>query len=370
MAPRLPALLPRAARVPLLALVVPLVACNQDISLSESAKCDGKLQGREGDVVDAPFDKDGDGYMDGSNADCAEAYAGEALDCDDNDPDVNPGAEELPCDGIDQDCDAETVDDPDQDGDGWGACEDCDDTLATVYPTATEVQCDGLDNDCNPATADDHDGDGDGWSSCEDCDDDDPAVSPSGYEIACNGVDDDCDATTPDSEDLDGDGWSSCEDCDDEELTTYPDAEEICDDEVDNDCDEEVDEECTVDFSGDWVLDDSVEIICGYFYGLYMVEFDFNVLEISDYNPVINVDAVPGGSTQPGTMSGEMADEGDGTVSFEVENVLKGGCQEVYSITGTFSDADTLTGSFTANYIGSQCLDCSKTTVLFSATRN
>ena len=347
-----------------------VLACNQDISLSESARCDGRLQSQEGDTVDGPFDKDGDGYVDGNNEDCVEAYGAGALDCDDNNPDIHPNAAEIPCDGVDQDCDPETVDDPDQDGDGWGACQDCDDTLPTVYPTATEIQCDGLDNDCNEATRDDFDGDGDGWTSCEDCDDDNASVSPSAYEIPCNDRDDDCDSSTPDSEDLDGDGWSSCEDCDDAEQTTHPEADEICDDAVDNDCDEEIDEECSVDYSGDWVLDDTIEIVCGEFFGFYMVEFDFNVLEISDYNPVVNVEAVPGGATQPGTMTGGLNDEGDGTFSMEVENVLKGSCNEIYGITGTFVDADTLTGSFTAKFTGSQCLDCANTTVLFTAERN
>lgn len=348
---------------------VVLFSCKQDINITQSAQCDGDLQSQEGDVVDAPFDKDGDGYFDGNNPDCVATYI-DNLDCDDADPSIHPNAEEIPCDDIDQDCDPETTDAPDLDGDGWDACDDCDDTLSTVYPTAPEIECDGIDNDCNEATPDSQDADGDAWSSCDDCDDSDPAISPSANEIACNDVDDDCDASTPDSVDEDEDSYSDCEDCDDDEATTYPDAEEICDDEIDNDCDDEIDEECTADYSGDWVLDDTISIRCGEFWGLYMVEFSFNVLEISDYNPSIQIEPSPGGATQPGTLIGDMTEESDGTMSVDTENALVGGCTEVYGIEGSFSDTETMVGTFSATYVGSQCLDCASTSTLFTATRN
>jgi hypothetical protein len=78
-------------------------------------------------------------------------------DCDDDDPTVFPGADD-PCDdGIDQDCDG--IDpscdcaEPDADGDGFDRIEclgsDCDDTDPTVYPGAMEILCDGIDQDCD-----------------------------------------------------------------------------------------------------------------------------------------------------------------------------------------------------------------------------
>ena len=56
------------------------------------------------------MDSDGDGY--GDPADAACDWAG--LDCDDSDPDINPGADESCSDGLDNDCDG-AVDDEDSD---------------------------------------------------------------------------------------------------------------------------------------------------------------------------------------------------------------------------------------------------------------
>ena len=113
-----------------------------------------------GDTGDGP-DNDGDGY-------------GTLSDCDDDDPAIHPGADEV-CDGINNDCDA-AIDEPDAldavpwyrdaDLDGYGdpevstlACErppgfladgsDCDDTADTAHPGAEEICNDGADNDCD-----------------------------------------------------------------------------------------------------------------------------------------------------------------------------------------------------------------------------
>ncbi len=188
--------------------------------------CDGDLDMDDEGCIPCT-DGDGDGYGDPASENCT--YAG--LDCDDADPDVNPGVVEGPggdplcADALDNDCDGDTdLDDADcrtcadGDGDGYGdpgsvSCDnpegDCDDGDANVNPAAEETCNGGIDDDCD-GTADDVDEDGDLYiaEACggNDCDDGNAAANPGALEI-CNGagVDEDCDGM-PDADDPDCQG--------------------------------------------------------------------------------------------------------------------------------------------------------------------
>ncbi|MBW2738448.1 MAG: putative metal-binding motif-containing protein [Deltaproteobacteria bacterium] len=106
-------------------------------------------------------DADSDGYY-------AQSGCGTLVDCNDEDADIHPGATEICNDGKDNDCDgnydcsdSECSDDPacltctDADSDGYysesgcGSAVDCNDTDVYIHPGATEICDDGIDQDCD-----------------------------------------------------------------------------------------------------------------------------------------------------------------------------------------------------------------------------
>ncbi len=131
-----------------------------------------------------------EGFVAVQSGECLEDADGDGVtandDCDDNDADRSPAAEDLLGDDIDQNCDG--VDGVDLDGDGEPSLasggRDCDD---------------GNDEDQGK------DADEDGWPWCLDCDDGDPRVSPGAID-ECDGLDQNCDGYV----DVDVDGVGSC----------------------------------------------------------------------------------------------------------------------------------------------------------------
>ena len=155
------------------------------------------------------------------------------VDCDDNNSFVYPGQIEVPYNGLDDDCNQETLDD-DLDRDGYFLDADCNDSDATVNPGQVEIPYNGKDDDCNPATLDD-DLDGDGYVSALDCDDSNALVNPSQPELPYNGIDDDCNSASLD-DDLDQDEFINVDDCDDNNSLVYPGQTEGPYNGIDDDC--------------------------------------------------------------------------------------------------------------------------------------
>jgi hypothetical protein len=281
-------------------------------------------------------DKDGDGYGDADNAyqeqicpegdnDIPAGYVEDDGDCDDDNIDIHPGADEY-CDEIDYNCDGDPYLDAvdtntyyeDADGDTYGnpdapddLCEDqandlgyveddtdCNDADAAINPGAIdECNDDGIDYDCDgeviPGTEWYPDVDGDGYGDmtatpstlCEnpgamveeftDCDDADPAAYPGAAEECDAANDYNCDGTidvcesheddTPggcgDEIDNDGDGLIDCVDVDDCSDEPECAGEDPGEDDYTNGCEDEVDN----DGDGDIDCDDddcASETIC------------------------------------------------------------------------------------------------------------
>ena len=220
------------------------------INSGQTETCDGIDNNCDGNIdedvtttfyQDADEDGFGNGDISGEYCSAPDGYVPSASDCDDSNPDIYVGNNEL-CDGLDNNCDGE-IDEGigstyylDADGDGFGdvnetleTCDepegyvldssDCNDSDAAVYPNAPEL-CDGIDNNCDQSTDEENlitlylDADEDGFGTDEsviefcnvvegysdqggDCDDSNPEIHPNADEI-CDEVDNNCDGITND----------------------------------------------------------------------------------------------------------------------------------------------------------------------------
>ena len=189
--------------------------------------CDGVI-----DDGTAQVDDDEDGFCDHPAACSDGSLPG---DCNDGDPQVNPGAEENPVDGIDNDCDG-VVDGGSTDRDADGYSEDggdCDDTEPNTYPLAMELP-DGLDNDCDD-------------------------IRDEGTVLFDDDLDGFCESDTSGTPCTDG---TFVGDCNDTAFTTNPNAPEL-EDWQDNNCEGHVDEGTgNYDDDGDGYTENAVTPDC------------------------------------------------------------------------------------------------------------
>jgi hypothetical protein len=91
-----------------------------------------ELFGRQ---VGENFDRDGDGSL-------------VPADCNDANPGIHPGANDVFDNGIDEDCAGGDAQNPDRDGDGSPRPQDCDDANAQIRPGITDVPNNEVDEDC------------------------------------------------------------------------------------------------------------------------------------------------------------------------------------------------------------------------------
>lgn len=191
--------------------------------------CDGDV---DEDLATATFyqDADSDGFgnegISVETCDGAPAgYVADGSDCDDADSTAYPSAPEDCTSSDDLNCDGSAGGD-DSDGDGWRSCEECDDANPDANPGELEA-CDGglVDEDCD-GLIDDEDldvSDQGTWYTDADAD---GYGDSTGSTLACD---------QPDG--YVGNG----EDCDDGSADAYPGNGEWCDG-VDNDCSGDIDD--------------------------------------------------------------------------------------------------------------------------------
>ena len=185
----------------------------------------------------------------------------QSADCNDNNPNIHPDANEVCGDNVDNNCNDQTdegCDCTDTDGDGFCPPADCAPDNGQIHPDANEVCGDSVDNNCNGFTdegCDCTDIDGDGFCPPDDCDPNNGHINPNAQEACDDNVDNNCNGSIDEGcgcTDLDGDGFCPPDDCEDYDGGINPDMDELCGDGIDNDCNGFADEGCDcTDLDGD-----------------------------------------------------------------------------------------------------------------------
>ncbi len=379
----------------LMLLVAPLAGCGDDggrgdrpgtdgaMSCTSDADCDDTFDctidtcGVGGSCrYDAIDERCSDGLVCEPGRGCvSEASCGSDEDCDDDlsctidrcgvgGECSHTGVDER-CEGPGATCDPESGVAPTgcTESTGCASDADCDDMIDCTVDSCT------VDETCDHTAVDERCADGEVCSATSGC-----------FETTPCDVDADCD---------DGNFCNGIETCVPEFGCQPPETPRMCDDTDD----------CTVDSCNTdldmcvFACDTSrpececpvVEVPCSGIFditpalteqcapmsgGGFQVDFNITELEFTCLGPVLSVDARNLPTVDGNTQMTQDPRPTDG--SFDVLAVRTGMCEERYRLAGSFTDADTFTGTFTATYGDALCellSGCTSQTVMVTGTR-